>query len=774
MKTNYPLLAKIIAPRNLNEAWLKIMVKKSSGGLDGVSVREFSENLEQNLEQLGCDLVEQRYIPEPLKAIQIPKNKGNNEKRELGLPGVRDKIAQEAVRRVIEPVLEREFLDCSYGYRKGKGPQRAIARVRHYIDYLSASWVVNADIDDFFGSLNHDLLLQRLARVLGDEAVVRLVELWLRMGKVDRRGQWHDVYSGVCQGGVISPLLANFYLHPMDCFLTEKEYGLVRYSDDFVILCPNRKQAEQAYRDTVQFLGDTLALHLNNNIHPILPVDGGFTFLGIHCRPGSLSIAEEKLDRIRSKLSELIRLTPSRTVEETIQKINETVAGWNRYYGRLVEREEFRRIDDMVTSRLGNLMASAREKGIYAKKRDMETALEGLILPGHNGPKARRRLIGKILKLARIARAEQKQNSSGSGPRSAATAVRSKKRKILRKQSLATDLHLTTPGLFLGKTGQRIVVKRNRRIICETLSASLRSVTIAGKGITLSADVVTLCAANNVPLLFTGPAGVVEAMLTSPQSVNAEVQLEQLQAHIDEEKRFQLARKIALGKMKNQRSFAKYLGKYHRRRNNKFKKSLDLFLDSWDGLASELGRINAQGGPSKYLNRIMGLEGRCAALYWTMVQSLLAGRIDFPGRRHQGADDLINSMLNYGYAILQSRVYQAILKSGLHPQVSFLHQPHRRNPTLVYDLMEEFRAQVVDRTVISLLNRNNGLKQDKQGLLTSETRNLFLGKLFERLAAIVQFRGKEMTLDEIILSQARHFTACLMKNHCYRPFVGKW
>jgi retron-type reverse transcriptase len=154
MKTHFPLLAQIAAPKNLNEAWLKVHRKKSSGGLDRVSVKDFGQNLTDNLEQLNRELLLQQYIPEPLAAVEIPKKPGSREMRKLGLPSVRDKVVQEATRRIINPVLDAIFLDCSYGYRQGKGPQRAIGRVRHILDNIGCNWVVSADIDDLKNILN--------------------------------------------------------------------------------------------------------------------------------------------------------------------------------------------------------------------------------------------------------------------------------------------------------------------------------------------------------------------------------------------------------------------------------------------------------------------------------------------------------------------------------------------------------------------------------------------------------------------------------------------
>ena len=240
--TNRILLAQVADPETLSAAWKRVRAKRSQGGIDEVTVDDFAAEAESNLDQLRTEL----YIPEPLKQIAIPKSTNNGEHRFLGLSTVRDKIVQDAVRSVIEPQVERLLLDCCYGYRPGKGPQRAIGRVSHYLNSLKRRWIASADIDDFFNSLDQTRLIKQLRPVLQDEAVLRLLQLWLKMGVIDFRGRWHDAGSGISQGSVVSPLLANFYLHTFDRAMVDQGFGLVRYADDMVILCSERSEAEDA------------------------------------------------------------------------------------------------------------------------------------------------------------------------------------------------------------------------------------------------------------------------------------------------------------------------------------------------------------------------------------------------------------------------------------------------------------------------------------------------------------------------------------------------
>jgi CRISPR-associated protein Cas1 len=843
MGTPSPLLSKIANPRNLAAAWLRVGTKRRAGGSDGVGVEDFARRTDENLRRLGAEILAETYTPEPLLNVSIAKGPHTRERRTLGLPSVRDKVAQEAARRVLEPILSRGFLDCSYGYREGKGPQKAIRRVSDYIGNRKRGWVVLCDVDDFFGSLDHGLLLRRLGDTLKDPGAVRLLELWLRMGTVDARGRWRDVFSGVGQGAVVSPLLANFYLHPFDAYLTglHPDFGLVRYSDDFVTLTPSRAQAEEALAKTVSFLASELSLRLNAHDRPVCSVDEGFTFLGLRFAGGELGIDPDKLEKIRSKLRSLCGRLGAEPLEKSLRAINEALAGWRRYYGALVAPEEFRRVEAMLLEALPGALPRCFQRGVLRSAREAIEALGRLDLAGTSDPRARRRLAQQVLRNSRPprpgppseaaaarneapgaeqarpkangergtppagadggpglpaegreapaaatrtgaepappeagARAETEQPARRPGrPRSAAAAVRSKKRAHALRQAEQSELVLTVPGSFLGKSGERLVVRRDRRIVFEAPALQVRSVTVAEHGVSLSSDVVAHCASHGIPLVFIEHPGRVSALLTAPQASPAEVQLRQLRAHDDPDRSVVIARQFVLGKVKNQRNLALYLGKYHAKATPKFAEALEGLLAGAPKLLAELKAL-PRTADDGYRGRLFSIEGRFASLYWAVFGAALNGKTEFPGRRREGARDLVNALLNYGYAVLASRVHLALVQAGLNPHVSFLHTIQDGKPTLVYDLMEEFRPQVVDRTVLALLTRREKLVCDGGGRLTLETRKLLLKHLFQRLASIVRFRGKELKLQEILQHQARLLSGHLKGQQRYRPFVGKW
>ena len=225
------LFENICSDLTLFDAWRRVQRKGSSGGIDRVTIAEFGRRLNDNLASLRADLLTEQYVPEPFEKIAIPKLDAPGESRPLQLPTIRDKIAQEAVRSVIGPILEKTFADCSYAYRQGKGPQKAIRRVEHYLA-AKKHWAASADIDRFFDMMDQDLVLEEVKQHVAEPEILRLLALWMKMGAVDKRGRWVDPLAGVAQGSVISPLLSNVYLTPFDRYMTEKGHALVRYADD--------------------------------------------------------------------------------------------------------------------------------------------------------------------------------------------------------------------------------------------------------------------------------------------------------------------------------------------------------------------------------------------------------------------------------------------------------------------------------------------------------------------------------------------------------------
>jgi group II intron reverse transcriptase/maturase len=267
------LIDRILQPGNMRAAWEEVAAKKGAAGVDGVSIKRWRRNWEERLVNLAAAVRANTYKPQPLERFTRPKPDGSL--RHLANLTVTDKVLQRAALRVLDDHFDRQFLDCSYGYRQGRGVRDAVPAIIRYRD-AGLQWVLDADIDECYDSFSHELMLEFVRQEVDDPIVLRLIEQWLRVGRRDP-----EEARGIPMGAVISPLLCNLYLHRLDVGLTERGYALVRYADDFCAFCAARAEAEAAWRDTEQILG-AIRLCLEPHKTAITHFDEGFDYLGVH------------------------------------------------------------------------------------------------------------------------------------------------------------------------------------------------------------------------------------------------------------------------------------------------------------------------------------------------------------------------------------------------------------------------------------------------------------------------------------------------------------
>lgn len=342
-----------------------------------------------------------------------------------------------------------------------------------------------------------------------------------------------------------------------------------------------------------------------------------------------------------------------------------------------------------------------------------------------------------------------------------------------RSESDGGELRATAPGSVVGASGRRLVVRRERRIVRESAIERLRLVTVGEHGVSLSTNAIALCADAGLRILIVDGLGLPRAVAGAPGWCDATTGAAQVRALADMDRTVDLAGRIVRGKLAAQAATIRYFSR-RRGRNTEFAAVASNALDAIRGLAGDIGAIRADGDLLRAQQQLFAIEGRGAGAYWQVVAVVLREHAAFPGRRRRGATDLVNSMLNYGYAVLQGRILLAILHAGLNPNVSVLHSASPRRPALAFDLIEEFRAPVVDRPVVGLATRHRNLKVDAAGHMDDVTRRLVLDAVRRRLATLVRYRGQDRTIDEVILLQARHWAACLLDNRRYRPFAAGW
>jgi RNA-directed DNA polymerase len=358
----YALIDKVYAPNNLRSAYWKVRHKGGSAGVDGQSVTSFAAREEHELQTLSQELRTQSYRPQAVKRVWIPKP-GSAEQRPLGVPAVRDRVVQGALRNVIEPIFERDFAEDSYGFRPGRGCFEALGKVEGLLQ-AGKYWVVDADIKGYFDSIPQDRLMERIATRISDGRVLKLIESYLKAGILEELKGWQASETGTPQGAGISPLLANIYLDPLDQWMIKHGYQMVRYADDFVILTESEAQAQQALEAIRQWMqAAQLQLHPEKTRIVDARQAGGFDFLGYHFERGQKWPRQKSLRNLRQKLKERTRRTNGQSLECIIAGLNPILRGWYHYF-RYSKGNALQRLDGWVRGRLRSILRKrAKRKG---------------------------------------------------------------------------------------------------------------------------------------------------------------------------------------------------------------------------------------------------------------------------------------------------------------------------------------------------------------------------------------------------------------------------
>lgn len=350
----FSLMDKTYAPANLQSAFNQVWSKGGSAGADGQTVRHVERAAEAELARLHEQWRAGTYRPQPVRRAWIAKP-GSKDQRPLGIPAVRDRIVQGALRHVLEPIFETEFAGHSYGFRPGRGAKDALRRVDGLLK-AGHVWVVDADLKSYFDTIPHDRLLARVKGRVADGRVLALVEGFLRAGVMEEAKGWQPTQRGTPQGGVISPLLANLYLNPLDHQMEEAGYEMVRYADDFVILCRDEAQARAALAAVATWVsGAGLTLHPEKTRVVDATQPGGFDFLGYHFERGMKWPRPKSLmklkDRLRAKTSRL----DGRSLEAIVTDVNRTLRGWYAYFQHS-KANVFPSVDGFVRRRMRSLL----------------------------------------------------------------------------------------------------------------------------------------------------------------------------------------------------------------------------------------------------------------------------------------------------------------------------------------------------------------------------------------------------------------------------------
>lgn len=363
----FSLIDKVSRVETLRSAWQAVLKNKGAAGVDRVSVERFGRHAERYLQELSADLQAGRYVPQAVRRVEIPK--GDGKVRPLGIPCVKDRVVQAAVKRVIEPIFERDFSSQSYGFRPGRGCKDALRRVDELLrqGYVH---VVDADLQGYFDSIPHDRLMEKLGGWVSDGRLLSLIASWLTQDIVHEVKRWTPV-SGSPQGAVISPLLANVYLHDLDLLLASRGDEVVRYADDFVILSRSADAAQAALgavREWVERHG--LTLHPEKtHVGDCREAGQGFDFLGYRFECGKRKVRQKSrkalLDTIRSHTRRTVGIGLARVIDG----LNPKLRGWFEYF-KHAEGSTFGLIDAFIRRRLRSMLRKQAKRPGHGKTLD--------------------------------------------------------------------------------------------------------------------------------------------------------------------------------------------------------------------------------------------------------------------------------------------------------------------------------------------------------------------------------------------------------------------
>jgi RNA-directed DNA polymerase len=387
----FSLMDKVESARGLAAAWERVQANRGSDGVDQVTVERFARDAETRLSELSDQLKKGLYKPLPVRRVYIPKPDGRQ--RPLGIPAVRDRIVQTALRNVLEPIFEKEFGEHSYGFRPRRGTKDALRRVDGLLKE-GFCYVVDADLKSYFDTIPHDRLMALVKEHIADGRVLTLLEAYLEQGVMEGLREWQPT-EGTPQGAVISPLLANIYLHPLDRLMRDAGYEMTRYADDFVVQCRTPEEAACAMEMIRQWvIAAGLTLHPEKTRIVNADERGGFDFLGYHFERGYRWPKSGSLKKFKDAIRSKTKRKNGKSLGEIIARVNQTTRGWYGYF-KHSHWNVFPRLDGWIRMRLRSILrkrAGRRGRGrgrdhqrwpnVYFQAQGLFTMREAHVLEG--------------------------------------------------------------------------------------------------------------------------------------------------------------------------------------------------------------------------------------------------------------------------------------------------------------------------------------------------------------------------------------------------------
>lgn len=374
MKIFYSLYDRLLDRRALAKAFEKVRRASGAPGADGQTISDFQSCLLEELNRLVNELRTKTYQPQPVRRVTIPKPGGGE--RHLGIPAVRDRVIQQALLDILQPIFDPDFHPSSYGYRPGRSCQMAVAKATMFIRQYRRRWVVDMDLSKCFDRLDHGLIIASIRKRVKDGSILNLIEMFLQGGvMIDHEIEATEL--GSPQGGVISPLIANIYLDAFDQEMKRRGHRIVRYADDILILCASRSGAEHALQVATEILEGTLKLIVNREKTHLVKASKGVKFLGVQIHTSWTSIQDKKIDAFKAKVKAITRRTSPVNLAQVIADLNPVLRGFANYFRMANCTHLFRELSVWIRRRLRQKQLSDWKKPSCLHRRLRQLGYQG-------------------------------------------------------------------------------------------------------------------------------------------------------------------------------------------------------------------------------------------------------------------------------------------------------------------------------------------------------------------------------------------------------------
>ena len=687
------------------------------------------------------------FIPQPVKSFSIEKNA--QEKRELVLSSTASKVVQKLLATELEDIVK--FSDKSYAYRKNKGTTKAINRSKDFL--RTHVWIAKADIESFFDTIDQTIMIEKLEVLIVDKRIVKLISIFLSNGML-RGKKWVDKEAGIYQGDNLSPLLSNIYLDEFDKFLESKNISFVRFADDILFFAKHKRDASKTL-DMAEGYLNSLKLSFGKDKSYIASKKEGFEYLGLRFKDDTIMIDN---DRLMKKISKLSQKTKQTNLEKSIDIINKHIKGVVVYYAKVLDN--YKQLD-ILEEHIDRIMIEKIKEEKKSRTINKKSIFKQILFTLQSyEPQSKQMQEHHINGLITQA---YEMISLEDPLKSAKKEISKNKTDFLKAQIKSSELVLTKFGLYIGISKGKVMVKEYGKVIKKLPINQLSRVIIMNRGVTISASLIYECAKRKVDIDFIDHQEPF-AMITYQKNINNDTHLKQLDIK-NSKKGLKIAITIIKTKSKNQINLIKY---YTRYREDTDKQEFEILTRKIRQMENVYAKIKIATSVAS----LMGYEGSISTLYWSCYGILLD---DMEFKRYtQNAPDSINQALNYGYAFLYNRVQSALIKSGLNLYHSFLHTSQANKPTLVYDMIEEFRQPVVDREILSILAKGTKLTSSK-GRLTQKSIKIISENIQERLIIPSKWKKGKYQISTIIEMQSQLLSQVMKSDEKkYKGFVARY